>query len=79
MGVHAFSTDGLNWTMSTSITYNTSVRFADGSLLTYKRRERPHVLVRDGVPTHLYNGVLESGQKSGKKDRSYTLVAKLSI
>jgi hypothetical protein len=80
VGAHAFSRDGISWQMSPSITYNTTVRLKGVGAYTFRRRERPHVIVDGGgVPTHLLNGVLEEGQTTGKKDRSWTLVAALDL
>eukprot|EP01079_Euglenida_sp_SAG-EU17-18_P006966 gene6966-6623_t len=59
VGSHAYSRDGRSWTMSESVTYNTTVFYKDGSNDTYHRRERPHLIFDDqGQPAYLTNGVV---------------------
>ena len=59
VGCHAFSSDGLSWTLSTTPAYDYSVSFADGATTTFSRRERPQLVFDPdtGAPTHLINGV----------------------
>jgi hypothetical protein len=76
-GAHAYSPDGLTWTWSPTPTYTKTVELADGSSFTFKRRERPHLLLdAERNPTHLYNGVQseENRGTTGQKDFSYTFV-----
>jgi hypothetical protein len=57
-GRHAFSVDGWNWTFSDLPAYNSTVHFTNGQVITFSRRERPHLLLNDqGEPTHLFTGV----------------------
>jgi len=82
VGCHAFSVDGLNWTLSPTPAYGFTVAFSDGTNTTFARRERPQ-LVLDPVtnaPTHLINGVQPPSKdqpKGGRGDLSYTLIAPL--
>ena len=72
-GRHAFSRNGIDWTLSETPAYSSTVRFANGSSVTYVRRERPH-LVFDarGDPIALVNGVCEKGDDVD--DFTFTLV-----
>lgn len=73
-GGHACSMDGVHWKY-TGVAYNTTVHFRDGTITTFDRRERPHIIFADSkrphIPTHLTNGVVY-GMSNG--DASYTLV-----
>jgi len=69
-GRHAFSMDGTNWTFTPIPAYNSTVVAVDGSSHTYSRRERPHLLIENGEPTHLYTGV----QVDGRTDYVFTHV-----
>lgn len=59
VGGHAFSRDGLTWTLSSTRPYTTSVTWEDGFSEVLNRRERPQiVMATDGVtPIALINGV----------------------
>ena len=76
-GGHACSLDGRHW-VYTGTAYNTSVRFADGSVTTYVRRERPHLIFADSMrpstPTHLSTGV-----QYGDRDATFTLVQPILV
>jgi hypothetical protein len=76
VGGHAASTDGKTWHYSGGAAYTTNVQFADGTNVTYSRRERPELLLDEhGLPTHLITGVVESSETPGTmNDRSWTLV-----
>ena len=70
VGMHAWSHDGLNWTLGTpKAAYNKTVLWADGSNTTFAERERPVLLFMGagakGVPTHLLNGVRPSSDGGG--------------
>ena len=72
VGGHAFSRDAETWTMSVTAPYSTLVQFSDGSNATYRRRERPQLLLDgDGRPLYLSTGVVDFA------DHSYTLVNKV--
>ena len=69
------SVDGLEWTYSGPDSYNTTVVYEGGTVVTFSRRERPElVLDSEGNPTHLITGVTETGGRGGQSDRSFTLV-----
>lgn len=72
-GRHAFSRDGVVWTLSSTIPYNGTVVFDDGTSITYSKRERPHLLLDPvtGVPLVLFTGVMEFPESIN--DRSWTL------
>lgn len=48
---HAYSVDGTTW-VYTGDAADTTVTYSDGST-TFSARARPHLLLEDGVPTHL--------------------------
>lgn len=56
---HFFSSDGKDWTASTTSPYSNTVHFDDGSVHVFSTRERPKLLFHPetGEPTHLINGV----------------------
>eukprot|EP00755_Sulcionema_specki_P020153 Sspe_Gene.71219::Locus_42179_Transcript_1_1_Confidence_1.000_Length_1822::g.71219::m.71219 len=81
-GRHACSADGVTWKYATVDAYNGNVSTTDGGNLLLSRRERPHLLIQNGVPTHLSNGVQEADapvncSQYPQCDRSYTLVVPL--
>ena len=58
VGAHAFSRDGLRWTLAETRAYSTVIETAGGGNVTYGRRERPHlVLDEQRKPTHLLSAV----------------------
>eukprot|EP01046_Picozoa_sp_COSAG06_P026725 COSAG06_NODE_2316_length_7094_cov_4.313796_1_plen_476_part_10 len=69
-GGHAFSRDGLNWHFAGDA-YDSSLEWDDGSHEILGRRERPQVLVIDGVPSVLFNGA--SMPRLGGMDHTFTL------
>ena len=70
VGGHAYSRDGIAWTLSQTYAYTRTVEAADGTFITYPRRERPHLaLDADGNPAYLTNGVTHP-----PADWSFTLV-----
>ena len=75
VGGHACSKDGHHWRYTSAAVYNTTVKYEDGSQVTFARRERPELLFdeKTGRPTHLVTGVVEQGG-GGMNDRSFTLV-----
>ena len=76
VGGHAASLDGHTWHYSGGATYTTTVEFEGGQNVTFSRRERPEMMIdKDGNPTHLITGVVDSTDDSGTmNDRSWTLV-----
>jgi hypothetical protein len=82
VGCHAYSRDGLAWTLSSTPAYNYTVSFTDGSSTTFSRRERPQLVFdpATGAPTHLINGVQlpKSEQpKGGQDDATYSIIVPL--
>ncbi|MBB6729444.1 glycoside hydrolase family protein [Cohnella zeiphila] len=54
-GIHARSSDGLEWRLSEQPkAYSRTVRWDDGSVRTMGSFERPFLLFQDGEPTHLF-------------------------
>jgi hypothetical protein len=56
-GGHAFSANGLDWEFAGQA-YDSTQDYEDGSKEQFSRRERPQVLMVDGEPAFLFNGVL---------------------
>jgi hypothetical protein len=56
---HAFSPDGLHWTLAPEPAWNLTVAHTDGTNTTFWHRERPQVYVdpKTGAPTALFNAV----------------------
>ena len=72
VGRHAWSADGVTWAYSPYAAFGSDVQFTDGSIGSYARRERPHLIVdAKGNPTHLVNGIQPGGYTG---DSSFTLV-----
>ncbi|MCF7838248.1 MAG: glycoside hydrolase family protein [Candidatus Marinimicrobia bacterium] len=54
-GLHAFSDDGLTWTLAKPAkAYSRQVLWADGATTIQGCLERPQILIEDGQPTHLF-------------------------
>ena len=67
IAAHAFSRDGLHWTLSPTRAYGTIVQTTSGGAVQYSRRERPHlVLDASRSPTHLLSAV--GGAPAGTTD-----------
>ena len=84
VGCHAFSKDGLSWTLSSTSAYSFNVIFDNGKNTTFSRRERPQLVFdpKSGVPTHLINGVQlpQSEQpKGGQNDYTYSIIVPLRV
>lgn len=90
VGGHAYSKDGLTWTLSTTIPFTTNVTWSDGKSETLNRRERPQlVMATDGVtPIALVTGVQKSdvpascsegGTVKEKACRSFTMAVDLEF
>ena len=70
-GGHAWSADGVNWSFSPVNAYCNKVSLSNGSTVTLRQRERPHVLVdARGHPVALSNGA----GWVGDGDRTFTFV-----
>jgi hypothetical protein len=58
VGGHAYSTNGYDWDISPVIAYTPTQAWEDGTVTTFRARERPHMILdSEGNPTHLLNGV----------------------
>ena len=74
VGRHGWSVDGRHWQYSSDAAYTATVQYADGSNVTFYRRERPHLLLDDARrPVALVTGVM-----TGVGDRSFTQVQKIA-
>jgi len=62
-GGHAFSADGVKWKFG-GLGYNQTVVYDDHTTQQLGRRERPQVLIENGVPTFLFNGVTPKGDNN---------------
>eukprot|EP01051_Picozoa_sp_SAG22_P006636 SAG22_NODE_440_length_10484_cov_19.751661_10_plen_161_part_00 len=70
-GGHAFSRDGVRWTFAGQA-YTMNVTMEGGAVVAMKRRERPFVLLVDGVPAFLFTAVSPTN-KTVNRGFSYTL------
>jgi hypothetical protein len=59
VSAHAFSLDGIVWCWSGEQPYGNEVLLVGGGSKRYATRERPKVLLQNGIPTHLTNGVVD--------------------
>lgn len=66
-GRHIWSEDGLIWKVSTALAYHTLVQWDDGNSTQATSRERPQLLVENGTPLVLYNGLQPSGKHNSGK------------
>lgn len=81
-GGHAYSSDGFQWTFASTAAYNTTIATTSGDLVTFTRRERPHLLFDETGkrPTFLYTTLTDwaaSGANNGK-DKAFTFAQKIS-
>ena len=62
-GGHAYSQDGFTWFVGAAAAYPAAIRYSDGTVAHYGKRERPHLIFdpHTGEPTHLTNGVCLNG------------------
>ena len=72
-GVHAWSADGVSWSISPRNAYNNSVELVGGGTLSLQNRERPHLVLDEdsGEPTHLTNAAALAGDTS---DKTFTFI-----
>lgn len=57
-GIHAWSSDGINWTMCKGeLAYTRNVVWEDGKKETLGNMDRPFILFEDGIPTHIFFAV----------------------
>lgn len=52
-GAHAFSADGINWTLAKTPAYTKTVEYIGGRKVDMSRREEPKMLFENGKATHL--------------------------
>jgi len=71
-GGHAFSADGVNWKFA-GVAYNESVVWDDNTTTKFGRRERPQVLIENGKPVILFNGVTPEGSND-----SFTIASQIN-
>lgn len=80
-GIHATSPDALHWTFPRPcLGYSRTVTWDDGTVTKQRFRERPQVLIQDGVPTHLINatgGGSGTGTGFDACERTWTMVTPL--
>ena len=87
VGGHAFSENGRDWNISPVIAYTPTQEWEDGSVTTFRARERPHLIFdSEGNPTHFINGVGDpcpgggggnTGCPNHGGDHTFTLVVPL--
>ena len=54
-GIHATSTNGIDWTISEQpLAYSRTVTWDDGQTIRQGSFERPQLLIKNGIPTHLF-------------------------
>jgi len=63
LGGHAYSKDGMHWYISPVAPYTPTVQYEDGSNVTFRARERPHLIFdpNSGEISHLLTGVGDPG------------------
>ena len=77
---HAFSRSYLGpWMIhEKSIPYNSTVPFTDGAVVTYEKRERPHIVWdANQNPAWLVTGVVTPSGQHGYNGKSLTLVQQI--
>eukprot|EP00927_Polykrikos_kofoidii_P051277 TRINITY_DN45067_c0_g1_i1.p1 TRINITY_DN45067_c0_g1~~TRINITY_DN45067_c0_g1_i1.p1 ORF type:complete len:421 (-),score=51.22 TRINITY_DN45067_c0_g1_i1:198-1412(-) len=88
VGGHAFSRDGISWTLSETIPYTTNVTWINGKREILNRRERPQFVMADDcvTPLSLVTGVQkgdvpascsQGGTVASKECRSFTMAVSL--
>jgi hypothetical protein len=70
-GAHAISDDAIHWRLADPPkAYSRTVEWADGRTTTQGSLERPQLLIRNGVPTHLFCAT--SDGRTGFTDAAHT-------
>ena len=81
-GGHAFSLDGSRWWISPTRAYTADVAYEDGSVVSYRARERPHLILSDGGDALYFVSAVGDPGPGGNtgvpgQDHSFTLVQQL--
>jgi len=77
-GFHAYSPDGVTWTLSDPVkAYSRRVRWDDGTETVQGAFERPQLLIENGVPTHLYAATGDGTGGFDNTSRTWTMVVPL--
>lgn len=74
-GIHACSTNGVDWRLSEQPkAYSRSVRWDDGSVQVMGSFERPFLLFQDGKPTHLFAAVADGSGGFRNAENTWNMV-----
>ncbi|MCC6581038.1 MAG: glycoside hydrolase family protein [Phycisphaeraceae bacterium] len=77
-GIHATSTDGMNWTLSQPPkAYSRNITWSDGRTQRLGSFERPQLLIQDGRPTHLFAAAMDGSGEFRDMTRSWNIVIPL--
>ncbi|MFP5114655.1 glycoside hydrolase family protein [Bacillaceae bacterium C204] len=77
-GIHAFSKDGVDWTVfENPKAYSRKVLWDDGSVQTMGSFERPFLLFQDGQPTHLFAATADGPGGFEKATETWNMVIPL--
>ncbi|MFS0726681.1 glycoside hydrolase family protein [Paenibacillus sp. 1P07SE] len=77
-GVHAYSADGLSWTLSQPPkAYSRRVRWDDGSVTVQASFERPQLLLENGEPAYLFAATAEGPGGFDTAVRTWNMVIPL--
>ncbi|MCT4587155.1 MAG: glycoside hydrolase family protein [Carboxylicivirga sp.] len=76
-GVHAWSKDGVSWTLFDKVkAYSRNILWNDGSRTYQNHFERPFLLIEDGQPTHLF-AATGDGEKAWNFKNTWNMVIPL--
>jgi len=73
-GGHGYSRDGVTWYSGDVPCYTGEIQFSDGTTKKFRRRQRPQLIVQEGVPKYLYTGVTPGGDSG---DYSWTFAQEI--
>ena len=77
--MHAFSSDGVSWTLSSVNAFCNKVLLINGTTVPLARRERPKLIFDDtGVPTHLLSSAAWGGA-AARGDATFTFIQPLGV
>jgi hypothetical protein len=77
-GVHAWSTDGINWQLAKPAkAYSRVLRWDDGTVSHQGSLERPQLLIQDGKPTHLFMATTDGALPYWKAEHTFNIVIPL--